>query len=515
MTLQVHLAEHLRERVAPLLQRAVADRLATKLVAQDSSLWGPEAIAEASIRMGWTKRPSGSGRLVEEILQLRAKLLEAGVNRVVLCGMGGSSLAPEVMAAVDGATLEILDSTFPAQVARITGVDLTHTVTVVSSKSGGTVETDSQRRVMEAAYRNQGIEPAQRIVVVTDPDTALHRLALEAGYRVFLGDPHVGGRFSALSSFGLVPAGLAGVDIASVVESADRSWEAVVHDSPDNPALVLAAALAAGYPDVNKVLLGDQPGVPGFGDWVEQLVAESTGKNGQGLLPVVGSVLTDQADCLRVGRPGSGAEIELAGGFGELSVLWMFATAFVCRFIGVNPFDQPNVESAKLAAREYLERAHIAERALPEGSLWSANYPDPTPATVDEALAEVPDLLGERGYVALCVFGDQGDQASWTHCRDELERWLQRPVTLGFGPRFLHSTGQFHKGGPSEGVFIQVIQEPEQHLEVPGRGFSFGDLILAQAHGDRQVIAETGQAVASMTISSSGVEALQERLSRL
>jgi glucose-6-phosphate isomerase len=267
--------------------------LATKLAGKDATLWGPEATSEATIRLGWLDCATTSRPLVAEIEHLRAELTASGVDRVVLAGMGGSSLAPEVITGTYGVDLVVLDTTDPGQVASAL-VDLDRTVLVVSSKSGGTVETDSHRRVFERAFRDAGIDPAGRIVVVTDPGSPLEKTARDAGYRVFLADPDVGGRYSALTAFGLVPSGLAGAPIGELLDHAAAVVPSLSEAPERNPGLTLGAALGA-YANSghDKLVLAPSPndaagsGIAGFGAWAEQLVAESTGKHERGLLPVV------------------------------------------------------------------------------------------------------------------------------------------------------------------------------------------------------------------------------------
>ncbi|HET9656018.1 MAG TPA: glucose-6-phosphate isomerase, partial [Kineosporiaceae bacterium] len=276
------------DAVAARVPQLVADGVAGAIAAQDPTLWGPAALPDATVRLGWVQLPDTSRPLVARIEQLRAELAAEGLDRVVLCGMGGSSLAAEVIARTGGVPLVVLDSTDPDQVAAALS-ELDRTVVVLSSKSGSTLETDCQRRAFEAAFTDAGIDPGSRFVVVTDPDSPLEQFARRSPCRaVFTADPHVGGRFSALSAFGLVPAGLAGADVDGLLDSAAVVADLVADDGEGNPALVLAAALAGTTPLRDKTVLVDEgSGTAGFGDWAEQLLAESTGKQGTGLLPVV------------------------------------------------------------------------------------------------------------------------------------------------------------------------------------------------------------------------------------
>ena len=307
---------------------------------QDADLWGAPARDEAAKRLGWIDLFEDSRALVPHIAQLTRELRAEGVDRVVLAGMGGSSLAPEVIAATAGVELEVLDSTDPLQVSRALERDLERTVLVVSSKSGSTVETDSQRRVVEAAFRDAGIDPRTRLVAVTDPGSPLHAACESAGWRaVFTADPTVGGRFSALTAFGLVPTGLAGVDVAALLDDAEAVLDLLIADDEDNPGLQLGAALGGTRPLRDKLVFADHgSGIAGLPAWIEQLIAESTGKDGTGLLPVVvapGDPETawDAPDLLQVqlvgeddvAAPGHG--VQVAGSLGAQLLLWEVATA--------------------------------------------------------------------------------------------------------------------------------------------------------------------------------------------
>lgn len=498
----------------------VADEVASRIARQDPTLWGPDAEDEASIRLGWTTLHETSRDLLEPLARLRAELTEEGVDRVVLAGMGGSSLAPEVVAGTAGAQLVVLDSTHPDQVYRALHGDLHRTVLVVSSKSGTTVETDSQRRAFEAAFTAAGIDAASRIVVVTDPGSPLQAAAEEAGYRaVFTADPHVGGRFSALTAFGLVPCALAGVDVARLLDEAAAVADFFTEDTEANPALVLGAAIAGTGRD--KLVIADAgSGLFHFGDWAEQLIAESTGKDGKGLLPVVVgdhapeladspahdvlpvllAPLTDDDDEDDGSAVATRTEVLVSGTLGGSLLLWEYAVAIAGRILGINPFDQPNVESAKAAARKLLETTPAPRPAAFEdsgvevrasaGLLGGAS-------TVAEALEALLGRLGERGYVAVMAYLDREGRAAdiLEDVRDGLAARTGRPVTFGWGPRFLHSTGQYHKGGPADGVFVQITGTPTKELQVPGRDFDFATLISAQASGDARVLEESGQPV--------------------
>ncbi|MET0806530.1 MAG: glucose-6-phosphate isomerase, partial [Lacisediminihabitans sp.] len=354
------------ERVVPQL---VSDLVASRITDGDPTLWGPDAEAEAAKRLGWVQAVVISEPLIDDIIALRDKLHADGINHIVLCGMGGSSLAPEVITRTAGVELTILDSTDPGQIISALNDRLETTAVVVSSKSGSTLETASQRKAYEKAFRDAGIDPAERMVIVTDPGSPLDVDARALGYRVFNADPNVGGRYSALTAFGLVPSGLAGVDIRALLEEASSVSIQLAVDTPSNPALILGAAIAGTKPLKNKLgIVSDGTYIVGFGDWVEQLIAESTGKLGTGILPVVldttspelSENLPDVQIVRLVGsaratehvRPG---EIEISGTLGAQMLVWEYAVAVAGRLLGIDPFDQPDVESAKIATRALLD----------------------------------------------------------------------------------------------------------------------------------------------------------------
>lgn len=533
MSFDIHLSGRVKSVVEETLPGLVSTLVASGITAGDASLWGPAAEDEASRRLGWVEAVSVSRPLVPEILALRERLRSRGVTRVVLAGMGGSSLAPEVIAQTAGVPLVILDSTAPGQVlAAIDGDaesgDLTRTALVVSSKSGSTVETDSAKRAFEAAFRDLGIDPAERIVVVTDPGSPLDESARADGYTVFNADPTVGGRYSALTAFGLVPAGLAGADIAELLDEAEASLLEVAIDSPDNPALVLAAAIAGDEPRRDKLgLVTDGTHIEGLPDWIEQLVAESTGKDGTGVLPVVMLPVSpevetrpddvqivrfvDEAKQFHLFEHHEG-EVLVSGSLGAQFVVWEYATAIVGRMLGINPFDQPDVESAKVAARGLLDA-----RPEPTAPAFSAEgvevrVSDPALAA-SGTVAGVLDALWARipagGYVAIHAYVNRLELPQLSGLRELVAADSGRPTTFGWGPRFLHSTGQYHKGGPANGVFLQILEQTDVDLEIPGRPFTFGQLIQAQAAGDASVLAEGhDRPVVTLTLTDPQIEVL-------
>lgn len=535
MSFEIHVSGHVKQVVEATLPGLVASLIASGITAGDPDLWGPAAAPEAARRLGWVDAVTVSRPLVAEIEALRADLVARGITRVVLAGMGGSSLAPEVIAATAGTPLVILDSTAPGQVLAAIDGDaeaggLEQTVLVVSSKSGSTVETDSARRAFEAAWTDLGIDPAQHIVVVTDPGSPLDVSARAAGYRVFNADPNVGGRYSALTAFGLVPAGLAGADVSELLDEAEATLLEVAIDDPRNPALVLAAAIAGHQGDVPRRdkmgLVSDGTHIVGLPDWIEQLVAESTGKDGTGILPVVLLPVSPEVEQtpadLQIVRLVDDAvhfhileqypdQVLVSGSLGAQLVVWEYATAIAGSILGINPFDQPDVESAKEATRGLLE-------ALPAPAAPAFTEGDVQVRVSDAALAASGTLagvldalwaqLGPNGYVSVQAYVDRLAVPQLAGLRELVAADSGRPATFGWGPRFLHSTGQYHKGGPADGVFLQILGGGDVDLEIPGRPFTFGQLIAAQAAGDAEVLVAHGRPVVTLTLTDPQADVL-------
>ena len=517
MSLKVVVAGTAAAAVANAVPGLVADKVASRIAAKDFTLWGSDAEAESSIRLGWVGSAFDSAPLVEPILALRAEFAAKGVNRFVLCGMGGSSLAPEVITGTAGVELVVLDSTDADQVGAALAGDLNKTAIIVSSKSGSTVETDSQKRIFEKAFTDAGIDKTDRVVIVTDPGSPMEAAAKADGYRIFNADPTVGGRYSALTAFGLVPSGLAGADIAGLLADAQAVAELLASDSDDNPGLVLGAALARtpgemGYRDKIGIVSDGTP-VVGFGDWAEQLIAESTGKIGKGVLPVVLEPQSQElhsglADLLAVhvqadAKPVSGDTVSVSGPLGAQFLLLEYATVVASRLLGINPFDQPDVESAKIAARGMLEQrdAVIPAEFAADGVEVRSTALAVTGSTLSAAVAALlAKLDDDEGYVSVHAYLDRTSAPEAAELRDLLAKKTRRPVTFGWAPRFLHSTGQYHKGGPRQGVYLQIVATAKQDIAVPGRDFTFGELIASQAAGDAKVLGALGRPVLTLTL---------------
>ncbi|GAB3188753.1 glucose-6-phosphate isomerase [Nesterenkonia suensis] len=511
-----------RDAVDAQVPGLIDHEFASRLAAQDHTLWGAAAEGEASKRLGWVSLFEDSRQLLPRIAELRRALAADGVDRVVLAGMGGSSLAPEVICATDGVELTVLDSTDPQHVAAVVGTAVERTVLVVSSKSGSTVETDSQRRIVSAAFAAAGIDAASRTVVVTDPGSPLAESAAADGVRaVFEADPTVGGRYSALTAFGLVPSGLAGADVERLLDDAEDAASVLAGDDAANPGLQLGSALGGTRPLRNKLVITDA-GSPlvGLGAWIEQLIAESTGKEGTGVLPVIVAdgepELTQELDDVLVAQiidpdaeEGASVDGDLAdtvvtphvvrtgGSLGAQFVLWEVATAVAGSLLGINPFDQPDVESAKTAARGLLDSpAPETGEAVVDGAveIRAAGGAEAS-GDLSSALQALLEKVPADGYLAVMAYLDRTTETQLEEVRPQLAALTNRPVTFGWGPRFLHSTGQFHKGGPHVGAFLQITAEAAEDLEVPQRPFTLQKLISAQAAGDAQVLAGHGMPV--------------------
>ncbi|WP_293879050.1 glucose-6-phosphate isomerase [uncultured Brevibacterium sp.] len=476
------------------------NRIASRIAAQDATVWGPEAQDEASKRLGWVDLHTRANDIIEKVTGL-AQTCEH--DRVVLAGMGGSSLAPEVMSNAYGKDLIVCDSTHPDQVS-YTAQDLDRTLVIIASKSGSTVETDSARRFFTQKFRDTGIDPSSRLIAITDPGSPLDQRAAEEGWlAVFHADPSVGGRYSALTPFGLVPAGLVGVDIAQVVADATSIAPQLEQDSEDNLAVYLGALLGAAHENGYEKLALDPhtEQFQGLGVWIEQLIAESTGKDGKGILPIAPQDCESATTVALGASDGRHADVVVDLPLGAQFLLWEYVTAIASYVIGVNPFDQPNVESAKAAMRELLAGGEQMGSALPvsltDGALTVSGPADLVEGA--QSAAEVVDrlraVIPQGGYVGLQAFVDRIGRSDLVRLRPQFAQRLGVATTFGFGPRYLHSTGQYHKGGHANGVFVQITDEASTDFDVPETGFTFGQLIAAQSRGDANVLNDAGRPV--------------------
>jgi transaldolase/glucose-6-phosphate isomerase len=523
---EADLPAELERPVAERLRLAARDDVVRRIWRKDGTLWAPPGTPELEDRLGWL---TIQDKLLEDLPAIRAfvrGVQDDGLRDVVLLGMGGSSLAPEVFRrsgpAPEGALrLHVLDSTEPLAVAQVArAIDVATTLFVVSSKSGGTIEPNA----LLAYFR--GLQPDPRhFVAITDPGTSMAALAAAEGFRhTFLSDPEIGGRYSALSPFGIVPAALAGVDVQAVLEGGQVAAENCELREA-NSGLWLGAALGElARRGRDKLTFVVDPPLDAFGLWAEQLVAESTGKRGTGVLPIADEPLVDpsaygpdrvfvhlrdadapdarHAEALpalaAAGHPTITLTAAGASDLGRLFFFAEFATAVAGWALEINPFDQPNVQEAKDNTAKVLEQG--------------------APELQDGSLAELLDGLAAPNYLAIMGYlpYDDAVDAAVAQLRAALIERHGVATTWGYGPRFLHSTGQFHKGGPPTGRFLQLVHDSDADLDVPGKPYSFRTLIDAQADGDLQTLRDHGLPAVRVRLPA-GAEAgaitrLQERL---
>ena len=422
--------------------------------------------------LGWIDAPRASLAQWQELTRFAAAVRRDGLTHVVVCGMGGSSLAPQVLAASFGATsLTALDSTDPAAVLAIERAGIGDAVFVVSSKSGTTVETLAFYHYFTARAR------PEQFVAITEPGTSLETLARERGIRAVFPHPvDVGGRYAALTVVGMVPAALIGVDGRTLLERA----QAVQPDRAKALGARLAAAVQARR---DKLVLRPPPRIARLADWVEQLVAESTGKNGRGVVPVVDDPASERRPDVLAFADFSRDPLDLGTEF----VRWQYATWELCERLGIDAFDQPDVEEAKRLARAELEQGD----AGPVGAQHAAPLPTVTPEVLRRS-ARPGDYVAILAYLpptADVTARLQAVRAAWG-------RALGCATTVGFGPRYLHSTGQLHKGGPNTGLFLVLTTDDAEDAAVPELGITFGRLKTAQARGDIRALLARGRRVA-------------------
>jgi transaldolase / glucose-6-phosphate isomerase len=443
------------------------DELIEAIWERDATVWtgGDEAHW-----LGWLDEPLHVQEQLEDIRRF-AEDLRDEVDAVVLCGMGGSSLAPDVLRRSLGVDwFHVLDTTHPRAIQALEDeLDLERTFFVSSSKSGTTLETRSHT---DYFWEKSGKRGAM-FAAITDPGSELEHLARERGFRaVFAGEPSIGGRYSALSPFGIVPAVLMGAEASRLLERAQEMREAC-RSGEGNPGYELGRRFGEGWREGrDKICIGDAPG--DFGLWAEQLIAESTGKHGKGLVPAPG-VSPDGND-----RQAAEPDLPDPYALGAEFFRWEFAIAVAGTYLEINPFDQPDVQAAKDKTNEVLATGK-EPKLEPEGS-------------VDELLAQAQ----EGDYV--CVQAFVHPSTDLDPLVERLRRESGLVVTHGYGPRYQHSTGQLHKGGPNSGLFLQVIDEPGDELPIPGKPFGFRRLIRAQAAGDLETLKERGRRVARVRL---------------
>ncbi|MGI0140490.1 MAG: bifunctional transaldolase/phosoglucose isomerase [Thermoplasmata archaeon] len=519
--------------VTARLQAWEAASAGRRIWRKDPTFWPRADPKSVETRLGWLSLPEGMHGESAEFEEFAREIRDAGFVHIALLGMGGSSLAAQVYASTFGRRagfpeLRGLDSTHPDAVRAFLGaLDLPHTLFVVSSKSGTTLEPNSFFRFFHEQVRGTRPDPGAQFIAITDPGTPLEALAHQQGFRrCFLATPDVGGRYSALTAFGLVPAALIGVDIGGVLDRAWRMAEgcASVVAVSANPGLELGATLGElGRAGRDKVTIVTSPGLAEFPAWAEQLIAESTGKSGTGIVPIAGEVRPFDpalghdrvAVLLRLasepvpvleaalraladaGEPTIHIELSDPLDIGQEFFRWEMGVASAGAVLGIDPFDQPDVEIAK----------ELARRAM-GSSAGSASTEAPVPSSVSsvhalgEALRRWMGFAGPGDYVAIQAYlaPTVATQKGLDAVRAALRAKLGLSTTLGFGPRFLHSTGQLHKGGPATGLFFQLIDHPSADLAVPESGSTFGRIIRAQAVGDAAALRAKGRRVLTVDL---------------
>jgi glucose-6-phosphate isomerase len=456
-----------------------------RIAAKDATTWGPAAAAEAAIRLNWVDLDETSRQLLPTLDAIAAKFRD--LTDLVLCGMGGSSLAPEVIAKTFGKKIFILDSTDPDYIAHAIKGSPQNLLVLVSSKSGSTIETASQRAFFEEHFKKAGLNPVDHMLFVTDPGSPLDLQTRAAGFTVINADPNVGGRFSALTAFGLTPATLMGVDASVLLDQASDA-RSQINGMPEF--ILDVAYLLLTQTDQFLGFTDAGSGYPGLSDWIEQLIAESTGKEEVGRLPIAteGFKQAEGGGAFSVSFA-PGAQLVVEAELGEHFLFWEWVTALISAVLEIDPFNQPNVTEAKEATSKVL-------------SEWNNQLPELKAPSVDDdveifgdgntLVASLKNLIATtdaNGYIAIMAYLDRQDDVAIEQLRSILSEKSGRPVSFGWGPRFLHSTGQFHKGGQQNGSFLQITGECKNNFEIPGRDFDFKTLLMAQALGDARALA--------------------------
>lgn len=547
-----YINNQLRDLVRSRLSKWKEDQTVERVREKDPTVWKEkkEDDVELSNRLGWLNLANEMKSSVAE-LNLFSEEIKKEFNNIVLLGMGGSSLAPEVFYKIFGAKegyprLSVLDSTHPQAVNRIIEThSLEKTLFIVSSKSGGTAETMSFFYVMFDALSKMKKNAGENFIAITDPNSGLEKLAKEKNFRkIFNTQPEVGGRYSALTFFGLVPAALIGIDVNKLLNNAGIMTFACSPDNSleNNSGFLLGALMGeAALNGKNKLTIFSSPKIFSFTSWVEQLIAESTGKEGKGILPVADEFPGDVSDYgsdrlfvyLRLkddnnlltdkkveelgiaGEPGILIELDNIYDLGKEFFRWEMATAMAGSILNINPFDQPNVQLAKTLANESLDEYRKSGSLPKEKPNLSESgisfYGETHAGSIKEAVEEFLHHVNKNDYISLMAFVQPEESVDKVlkEVSVSLRNNFKVAVTYGYGPRFLHSTGQLHKGDGNQGVFIQFTSSVVKDIEVPGQGYSFGTLITAQAQGDLKALKNTNRRVIRIHIERNVAEGIR------
>lgn len=540
------------------IQRQEQEQIVRRIFEVDPSLWTDDAAGQAEIRqrLGWLKSPQNSRTLIHEYTRLAKACRQDGLTHALLLGMGGSSLAPEVLRLTFGVgkledqaalDLAILDSTDPDQVKEAAErAPLDRTLFIVSSKSGTTSEVNAFLDYFwQQAVDQLGDKAGLHFIAITDPATPLEKVARERGFRaVLLGDPAVGGRYSALTPFGLFPAALLGMNLESLLERAERMMNQCLPEVPAgrNPALVLGTLLGeAALEGRDKLTFLAEPPFESFGSWLEQLIAESTGKEGRGIVPVdlepfvpaerygedrlfvyfrSNGSLDERAAALRqTGQPVLVFDLKDVYDLGGEFYRWELATAVASAILGINGFDQPDVQDNKNRTSQKIAQ-YRTSKVLDEGQPVWKNEQGLAFGNAPEGLAQASNLreivqiflkqARPNDYIAINAYLPRNAQTMEVlqHLRKKILAQTGCATTLGFGPRFLHSTGQLHKGGPDRALFIQITRQPQVDMEIPNQGLTFGVVERAQALGDFEALLARQRRVLRIHLTGGNIEDL-------
>ncbi|MEO8446622.1 MAG: hypothetical protein ABI528_03960 [bacterium] len=560
-----------KSRIAKELKRLEEKNIVKRIWEKDPTVWKDDKEFDALIknRLGWLTLPVSMRQHLGDINTFTADVIKEGYKYAIVMGMGGSSMCPEVVLETFGVKegylkLNVLDSTDTKTIFDIeNSIDIDTTLFIVSSKSGSTIEVDSFfRYFFDKVKSKKGAGAGRQFIAITDPQTHLESLANENNFRKIFSNPaDIGGRYSALSFFGLVPAALIGVDVSKLLYNAeDMMIECTVSNPSKNSGVLLGVAAGVlAKKGRDKLTFVISKKINSFGYWVEQLIAESTGKEGKGILPVEGEGSGKPSSYgkdrifveMKTGKESGAAKKFIKGmqkknfpvinidlkdvyDLGGQFFLWEFATAVMGEVLGINPFDEPNVKESKDNTSEVL-KYYQENKKLPEQQpvsesgdikiyldekLFSKKLPSKNKLSkwkADDYVKFFLNSFGKGDYVAIMAYIQRNEtgEKMLQKIRELIRVRTKGATTLGYGPRFLHSTGQLHKGGPDKGLFIQIVSDDSKDIEIPGQPYSFGILKQAQATGDYQSLIEHKKKVLKINLGSDVAKGLEELYSLL